>query len=418
MFARLAYSALYGLLLPLIVLRLFWRGHAARLNERFGAVHHNTERPVIWLHAVSVGETIAAAPLVKALQASYPDHQLCITNTTATGAARTNALFGDSVIHCYNPYDLSLFVARFLNRLKPVMCIVMETELWPNTLHQCHRRGIPVVVANARLSAKSAAGYRKLASLSRQMMLEIHTIAAQNATDGERFIALGLPRAKLAITGSIKFDLELNRETLDKASQLREQWSQGGSTPLWIAASTHKGEDDIVLLAHQRLRQRHPNARLILVPRHPERFDSVFQLACDTGLSVVRRSHDSEATAWDVMVGDTMGELLVLLGTADIAFIGGSLVPNGGHNMLEAAVWQMPVISGPHLFNFQDISQMLISAEGMVVVTDGKGLADQLTAWLDNPEHREKAGRAAASIVETNRGALDKLLQCIDQAMP
>lgn len=418
MIHRLAYSCLYGLLLPFIVLRLVWRGHGANLAERFGSPPVITQRPVIWLHAVSVGETIAAAPLIKALQTRYPDHQLCITNTTATGAARTRALFGDSVIHCYNPYDLGIFVARFLKRLKPLMCVVMETELWPNMLHQCRARGIPVVIANARLSAKSAAGYRKLASLSRHMMQDVHTIAAQNSADAERFVSLGLARQKLAITGSIKFDLELNSDTIERAIQQREQWSHGAHFPLWIAASTHKGEDEIVLLAHQRLRQRHPTARLLLVPRHPERFDSVFQLACDTGLSVVRRSDHHIPANWDVMVGDTMGELLLLLGTADIAFIGGSLVPNGGHNMLEAAVWKTPVITGPHLFNFQDISALLIDANGMKVVHDGKGLADQLTHWLDNPQQRDEAGLAAASIVDANRGALIKLVECIAKAMP
>lgn len=418
MIHRLAYSCLYGLLLPFIVLRLLWRGHAANLAERFGSLPFKSPRPVIWLHAVSVGETIAATPLVKALQIRYPDHQLCITNTTATGAARTRALFGDSVLHCYNPYDLGIFVARFLTRLKPVICVVMETELWPNMLHQCHARGIPVVVANARLSAKSATGYHKFATLSRHMMQNVHTIAAQSSSDAERFVDLGLARQKLAITGSIKFDLELDPDTIDRANQQREQWSQGTDFPLWIAASTHKGEDEIVLLAHQRLRQRHPTARLLLVPRHPERFDSVFHLACDTGLSVVRRSDHQSSSDWDVMVGDTMGELLLLLGTADIAFIGGSLVPNGGHNMLEAAVWQIPVITGPHLFNFQDISDLLIHANGMKVVHDGKGLADQLTYWLDHPQQRDEAGRAAASIVDANRGALIKLIESIEKAMP
>lgn len=417
MLARIAYSCVYGLLLPLIVLRLVWRGHSTRLQERLGVIAYN-DKPVIWLHAVSVGETIAAAPLVKALQARYPDYRLCITNTTATGSARSKALFGDSVIHYYNPYDLGIFVGRFLNALRPTICIVMETELWPNMLHQCRQRGIPVLVANARLSAKSAAGYQKVARLSRAMLHDVHTIAAQNNRDGERFVELGLPKDKLAITGSIKFDLDLNSETRSKAADLRARWSNEGKTPLWIAASTHKGEDEIILLAHQRLRQRHPGARLILVPRHPERFDSVYQLACDSDMHVIRRSAADTPDEWDVLLGDTMGELLSLLGSADMAFIGGSLVPNGGHNMLEAAVWQIPVLSGPHLFNFQEISELLIDAGGMAVVDDGKGLAEQLTLWFDCPAQRSQAGAAAAAIVEANRGALDKLLGCIDRAMP
>ncbi len=417
MLARIAYSCVYGLLLPLIVLRLIWRGHAARWQERFGVIPKH-DRPIIWLHAVSVGETIAAAPLVKALQARYPEYHLCITNTTATGSARTQALFGDSVIHYYNPYDLGLFVGRFLNALRPTICIVMETELWPNLLHHCQQRGIPVLVANARLSAKSATGYQKVARLCRAMLEDVYTIAAQNRRDGERFVELGLAEDKLAVTGSIKFDLDLNEETRRKATDLRARWSNEQQTPLWIAASTHKGEDEIILLAHQRLRQRHPGARLILVPRHPERFDSVYQLACDSGMTVVRRSTTETPDQWDVLLGDTMGELLSLLGSADIAFIGGSLVPNGGHNMLEAAVWQIPVLSGPHLFNFQEISELLIDAGGMTVIEDGKALAEQLTLWFDCPAQRSQAGEAAAAIVEANRGALEKLLGCIDRAMP
>ncbi|MEY3018846.1 MAG: hypothetical protein RL336_1981 [Pseudomonadota bacterium] len=417
MLARTAYSCLYGLLLPLIVLRLVWRGHSAGLAERFGRLTLATSQPVIWVHAVSVGETIAAAPLIKALQQRHPDHQILVTNTTATGAARTRALFGESVLHAYNPYDLGVFVRAFLNKVQPVLCIVMETELWPNMLNQCHQRGIPVVIANARLSAKSAMGYQKFAALSRHMLHDVHTVAAQNAQDGERFTRLGLAEDKLAITGSIKFDVTLDDDLMARAEALHDQLSQQGKHPLWIAASTHKGEDDTLLLAHQRVRQRYPDIRLLLVPRHPERFDNVYQLAADTGLNVIRRSAASIPADWDIMIGDTMGELLLLLGAADIAFIGGSLVPNGGHNMLEAAVWSKPVITGPHLFNFQEISDLLVNASGMVVIEDGKALAGQITAWLDEPAKRQQAGEAAVAIVDTNRGALDKLLQCIDAAL-
>jgi 3-deoxy-D-manno-octulosonic-acid transferase len=293
----------------------------------------------------------------------------------------------------------------------------METELWPNMLNQCHQRGIPVVIANARLSAKSAMGYQKFAALSRHMLHDVHTVAAQNAQDGERFTRLGLAEDKLAITGSIKFDVTLDDDLKARAEALHAQLSQQGKHPLWIAASTHKGEDDTLLLAHQRVRQRYPDIRLLLVPRHPERFDNVYQLAADTGLNVIRRSAASIPADWDIMIGDTMGELLLLLGAADIAFIGGSLVPNGGHNMLEAAVWSKPVITGPHLFNFQEISDLLVNAGGMVVIEDGKALAGQITAWLDEPAKRQQAGEAAVAIVDTNRGALDKLLQCIDAAL-
>ena len=277
MLARTAYSCLYGLLLPLIVLRLVWRGHSAGLAERFGRLTLTTSQPVIWVHAVSVGETIAAAPLIKALQQRHPDHQILVTNTTATGAARTRALFGESVLHAYNPYDLGVFVRAFLNKVQPVLCIVMETELWPNMLNQCHQRGIPVVIANARLSAKSAMGYQKFAALSRHMLQDVHTVAAQNAQDGERFTRLGLAEDKLAITGSIKFDVTLDDDLMARAEALHDQLSQQGKHPLWIAASTHKGEDDTLLLAHQRVRQRYPDIRLLLVPRHPERFDNVYQ---------------------------------------------------------------------------------------------------------------------------------------------
>jgi len=415
--ARLIYSGIFGLLLPFIVLRLIWRGHSKGLMQRFGSVPKN-HQPCIWVHAVSVGETIAAAPLVKALQQRYPNHRLCITNTTATGAERTRALFGEDVIQLYNPYDLGIFVSRFLTRIQPSICIVMETELWPNMLHHCRQHNIPVIIANARLSAKSARGYQKVAKLSRLMMQDVTTVAVQNSQDGERFVALGLDREKLSTTGSIKFDLELNPDTQQHAKSNHHHWTNDNQNPLWIAASTHKGEDEIILLAHQRLRQRHPRARLILVPRHPERFDNIYHLACDSGLKVIRRSAKTVPADWDIMLGDTMGELLCLLGSADAAFIGGSLVPNGGHNMLEAAIWQIPVLSGPHLFNFQEISDMLIAAGGMKVVDDGKSLADQLSDWFDDADQRQKQGLCASRVVEANRGALNKLLACIDRAMP
>lgn len=444
-FARWCYTALFFLALPFVVARLWWRGRKApayrrRIGERFGffaslaardiaaqytvaqhsaaqhaAVQYAGAQRGFWVHAVSVGEMIAAAPLIRELQSRYPQLPITVTTMTPTGSERVRALFGDSVFHVYAPYDLPLFIALFLRRVRPRCVLIMETELWPNTVRACARRGIPVLLANARLSQKSAAGYARFAALTRPMLRDLAKVVAQNAADGARFVALGLPPERLTVSGSIKFDLTLAAELRQRAAALKT--ALGGSTrPIWIAASTHAGEDEIALHAHRLLRARHADALLILVPRHPERFDAVAKLIEQQGFGYRRHSQPGAGLSADaaVLLGDTMGELLLLYGCADVAFVGGSFVERGGHNMLEPAAWALPVLTGPSDFNFREISALLQAAGALRQCDSAEQLADQVEVLFSIAAERQSRGAAAQQVVEANRGALEKLLVEID----
>ncbi len=419
--SRIIYSAIFYLLTPIILLRLLYRGLKApayrkRWAERFGfPVYAESTTDFIWLHAVSVGETLAAVPLVKALQEKYPQHRLMVTCMTPTGSERIKAAFGDSVDHSYMPYDTPDAVARFLNRLKPKMLIIMETELWPNTIAACQSRDIPVILANGRLSARSAKAYHRISSLVQPMLSGISAVAAQHKDDGERFTQLGLPLSALAVTGNIKFDLSLDQAVQDRAAALSKQWHCGSNRPVFLAASTHRGEDEIILQAFGQIKQQIDNALLVLVPRHPERFNQVGELCAAAGFTLARRSAGDKVEAADVLLGDTMGELMVFFGACDVAFVGGSLVATGGHNMIEPAAWGVPVLTGPHLFNFTEASQLLLAADGMLVCNDAAELAEQCIALLGNKERRQEMGNAARLVAEANRGALDKLMSVIDR---
>ena len=419
--SRIIYSAIFYLLTPIILLRLLYRALKApayrkRWAERFGfPVYAESTADFIWLHAVSVGETLAAVPLVKTLQEKYPQHRLMVTCMTPTGSERIKAAFGDSVDHSYMPYDTPDAVARFLNRLKPKMLIIMETELWPNTIAACQSRDIPVILANGRLSARSAAAYQSISSLVQPMLSGISAVAAQHKDDGDRFIRLGLPPSALEVTGNIKFDLSLDQDVQDRATVLSEQWHCGNNRPVFLAASTHRGEDEIILQAFGQIKQQVDNALLVLVPRHPERFNQVGELCISAGFTLARRSAGDKVEAADVLLGDTMGELMVFFGACDVAFVGGSLVATGGHNMIEPAAWGVPVLTGPHLFNFTEASQLLLAADGMLVCNDAAELAEQCISLMGNKGRRQEMGNAARLVAEANRGALDKLMSVIDR---
>jgi len=422
--ARAIYSLLFYLLTPLILLRLLWRGRKApdyrrRWSERFGFVPVvDAGRQVIWVHSVSVGETLAAVPMIKQLQARHPEALLAVTTMTPTGSARVKAVFGSSIYHVYAPYDLPDVLHRFLNRIHPDVLVIMETELWPNLVHSCRGRNIPVVVANARLSEKSAKGYQTFSRLTLPMLQRINCIAAQHQDDGARFLELGLSERQLVVTGNIKFDLSLDDEIKTKAQVLKAQWQGDSKRPIWLVASTHRGEDEIILDSFEQIRLSFPELLLVLVPRHPERFDEVFQHCSRRGLHVVRRSTGASPSLGDqVLLGDTMGELLLFFGACDIAFVGGSLVPVGGHNLIEPAAWQVPVISGPHLFNFVEASRLLLEAKGMVICEGAGVIAHQVTELLQNPTLAAEMGAAAKWVADNNRGALDQLLEIIEQQL-
>lgn len=412
---RHLYTLLLHLALPLIALRLALRArkapaYARRIKERFSFALPPLKPGGIWVHAVSVGESIAAAPMIRALQARYPELPITVTCMTPTGSERIQALFGDSVQHCYLPYDLPWAAARFLDRVRPRLAVVMETELWPNHIHQCARRGIPVALANARLSERSAHGYARFGKLTAPMLAELSLIAVQTQAEAQRFLDLGARPDCVEVTGSIKFDLKIDAELLQRAAELRRQW-QAEQRPVWIAASTHAGEDEIVLAAHRQLLERRPNALLILVPRHPERFNSVHELCLSDGLTTRRRATGEAVQTGDqVLLGDTMGELLFLYALADITFVGGSLVANGGHNLLEPAALGKPVLSGPHLFNFLEIAAQLRAAGALSEVADAAQLAERTATLLDTPAEAQRMSAAGLAVLKANQGALERLL--------
>lgn len=416
---RTLYTLLLHLALPLIALRLYLRGRKApayrqRIAERFAFRLPPLQPGGIWVHAVSVGESIAAAPLIRALRERYPELPITVTCMTPTGSERIRALFGDTVQHCYLPYDLPWAAARFLRRLHPKLAVIMETELWPNHIHQCARRGIPTVLANARLSEKSTRGYARFAGLTRPMLAEMSWIAAQTEAEAERFRQLGARPECVSVTGSIKFDLTIDPELKPRAQALRVGWG-ATNRPVWIAASTHAGEDEIVLAAHRQFLQQQPDSLLILVPRHPERFDAVHVLCQREGFRTVRRS-SGQPVAGDtqVLLGDTMGELLFLYALADVAFVGGSLVPSGGHNLLEPAALGLPVLSGPHLFNFLEIAAQLREAGALVEVAGSEVLAGLLCRIFSAPALCQSMGCAGFDVLQANRGALGLLLEGVE----
>ena len=419
---RLLYTLLLHLALPLIALRLALRArkaptYARRINERFSLGLPSMKPGGIWVHAVSVGESIAAAPMIRALQAHYPELPITVTCMTPTGSERIQALFGASVQHCYLPYDLPWAAARFLNRMQPRLAVVIETELWPNHIHQCAKRGIPVALANARLSERSARGYARFGKLTAPMLAELSLIAVQTQTEAQRFLTLGARPECVEVTGSIKFDLKIDAELLQRAIELRRQW-QAEQRPVWIAASTHSGEDEIVLAAHRQLLKTQPDALLILVPRHPERFNSVHELCISERLTTRRRSTAEAVQASDqVLLGDTMGELLFLYALADIAFVGGSLVANGGHNLLEPAALGKPVLSGPHLFNFLEIAAQLREAGALSEVENAMQLADKVAALLNEPSEMQRMSQAGLSVLKANQGALQRLLEGLQRLL-
>lgn len=418
---RILYTLILYLLTPFVLLRLLWRGLRApaywrRWGERFGFIAELPGSSPIWVHAVSVGEVQAAVPLLRALLKRYPELPVLVTTTTPTGSEQVRNLFESRVAHVYLPYDLPDAVTRFLERARPRVGLIMETEIWPNLYRACRRRGVPVLLLNARLSARSAAGYARVRSLTARTLRCLHGIAAQTRADAERLLDLGAPAERVRVTGSIKFDMQIPASLTEQAAVLRRDW--GVQRPVWVAASTHESEDEWVLEAHRRIRARHPQALLVLVPRHPERFPRVAALCREQGWKTVLRSARAP-TPEDaaVFVGDSMGELLLFLGACDVAFIGGSLIPHGGHNPLEAAVQRIPVLFGPHMFNFEQIAELLLAAGAAREVGDAAMLADSVLNWLDDPAARSAAGEAAAAVVEANKGARDAVLAMVAEAL-
>jgi len=413
---RFLYTFLFYLFVPLILLRLVWRGVRApaywrRWPERFGFCPSLPVQQSLWIHAVSMGEVQAAVPLIHALRTRFPELPILVTTMTPTGSQRVREVFGDSVWHVYLPYDLPGAIARFLSRVRPRLLILMETELWPNLLHACQARAIPVILANARLSISSAAGYQRIASLTRQILANLTAVAAQTEVDAARFIDLGIRPTKVHVTGSIKFDTRLPAEFSEKAEMLRSQW--GKDRAVWIAASTHEGEEEAVLEAFYELKKEFYDLLLVLVPRHPERFNRVAALCRRRGFIVARRSEGDVNTKTEIYLGDTMGELSMLYAACDVAFVGGTLAPIGGHNLLEPAAVGLPVIMGPHVFECAEICRRLLEAQAAQQINDAEQLANAVKMYLSDATRRRQTGEKGRLFVENNRGALERLLSVI-----
>ncbi|CAM3162454.1 lipid IV(A) 3-deoxy-D-manno-octulosonic acid transferase [Moritella viscosa] len=366
----------------------------------------------IWIHAVSVGEVIAATPIINALQQHYPEQPLLITTTTSTGAERVAALTGN-IEHRYFPADYPCAIKQFISRMKPTLCLIMETELWPNMLTICNDENIPTIVVNARLSEKSQQKYQRFQSLFSSPLQKLTHILCQDENDLRRFKTLGLSQTQLSVTGTVKFDIQFSDTIINHGLSLREQF--GKQRPVVIASSTHKGEDEIVLAAFEKVKQHH-DALLILVPRHPERFDDVATRCLDKFPHTQRRSQTKATDNLnniDVYLGDSMGEMPILLAASDICFMGGSLIGDkvGGHNLLEPAALSKACITGPSYYNFADVTAQLLVCDGVAVVNNELELANKINELMTQPEIAVVMGQQAKSVVEKNKGALTKIMQ-------
>jgi 3-deoxy-D-manno-octulosonic-acid transferase len=416
---RIVYSLLWYLALPYVLLRLWWRSrrqpqYARHIGERFGRYAGNPETaPLIWLHAVSVGETHATVPLVRALREKYPDHRILFTHMTPTGREAGKALFGTQVIRHYLPYDYPGAVRRFLDQFNPRVGLLMETEIWPNLVHACRRRGVSLYLVNARLSEKSFSNYQRISALTAATLRELTAIAAQTEADARRFTMLGAPQVSVA--GNLKFEVTPPAELIAEGARLR---ARIGARPTLLAASTRDGEEALLIESRLHALVQASNPLLIIVPRHPQRFKEVATLLEKHGVRYQRRSENMETRApiradTQVLLGDSMGEMFAYYAACDVAFIGGSLLPFGGQNLIEACAVGKPVLVGPHTYNFAEAAESAITAGAALRVADAADLARNASALLTQPALMQRMGAAAQAFSQTHRGAAQKLVEML-----
>lgn len=406
-------------LVPLLLVRVFWRGRRdpsqrASWRERLG-IYGNKRVPgrPVWIHAVSVGESVAAAPLVRALNDAHPQLPLVATTTTTTGAASIERLFADIATHVYFPYDVPAVIERFIERFRPRALLILETELWPNTLAACARHDIPVLLVNARMSEKSLRGYVRVPGLAQELMRGLSLVAAQGQHDAARFGQIA-SNTRIETTGSLKFDIDLPASLFERAEALRREL--GVNRRIVTCGSTRDGEERVLFEVLERLQSRFADVLFVIAPRHPERFDDVAQAAVGAGLRVARRSRGEPCSpATTIYLLDAMGELPAYYAAGDVAFVGGSLKPYGGHNVLEPAALGRPVVSGPHTHNFAEITSILRDAGALYVADGADELATGLAAWLGDSNERDRVGRIARELVRHHRGATRKTLELVEQ---
>jgi 3-deoxy-D-manno-octulosonic-acid transferase len=414
---RRLYTLLLYLLLPYILFHLLWRSrrqpeYRRHVGERFGFYRGKPSTPLIWLHAVSVGETRAAVPLVAQLLAHYPKHRILLTHMTPTGRETGRLLFGDSVLQCYLPYDFPFAAQRFLRHFKPEIGLLMETEIWFNLVQACKKTGVPLLLVNARMSEKSARKYGRFRTLSRDSLQSLAAIAAQTETDARRLTELGAPAVR--ITGNLKFDVAVPQSAIDLGENLRRRF--GAVRPVFLAASTREGEEALIMEALARIVI--PDLLVVIVPRHPQRFDQVAALLAQRGILFQRRSEGQPvAPETQVLLGDSMGEMFAYYAACDIAFIGGSLLPLGGQNLIEAAAKGKPVLIGPHTFNFAEVSELAIQAGAALRVANAEELMLSAGDLLKAPEKIKAMSAAALAFADRHRGATERLIALVNEVL-
>ena len=419
---RFLYSFILYLLTPVVILRLVWQGrdsidYLKRWKERFGFIPVNKiSNCVIWIHAVSVGEIQAARPLINLLFRYYPDHVIVVTTTTLTGARILKQHYGNKIVHYYFPYDLPGVIKRFIRRLAPKLLIILETEIWPNLIHFCHVNSIPIALVNARMSELSAKKYKRLLRLTQSTIKKIDIISAQSDLDAERFVELGADNEKIHNSGNLKFDIETTASIKEKGHLIRQKFSP--HRPVWIAASTHPGEEELLLQVFSKVLSRIPDCLLVIVPRHPERANNIQTLCNRNNFNSICKSREQAyGSTTSIFILDTLGELPAYYSASDVAFVGGSLVPVGGHNLLEPASLGLPIITGPYLFNFSEISQALCNIEVAWIIGDLNGIANKVIELLLDAELRLDAGDKGRKFVQSNIGNANKTLNLISNLL-
>jgi 3-deoxy-D-manno-octulosonic-acid transferase len=414
---RLIYTLVLLLLAPFAFIWFAWRGYrqtgsADKLGERMGSSPYLPPGVAIWVHGASVGEIRAAAPLVQTLHRKFPERPILVTTFSATGRRHARQLFGDKVMVSLLPYDLPFFVSRFLDTTKPAVAVIMETEIWPNLYAACDKRKIPMLLVSARMSARSFETYSKYASLTRGALQRLRAVAAQSEADAARFRDLGVPQDRLMVMGNLKFDVQAGPELKAAGQALRQRLF--GEAGVMVAGSTREGEEPILLEAFRKLLQSQPNTVLVLAPRHPERASAVTAAIGAAGFGFRRLSAgEAPVRPGEVLLVDVLGQLMKFFAAGDVAFVGGTLVPVGGHNLLEPAAVGLPVLAGPHLENVKDVAQMLQEAGVLTPVTDADSVAAAAAWLLGNVSTRRSIGDVAEAKVMENRGALDRAVELV-----
>lgn len=413
------YSVLLTLSLPFLYLRLFIRSrknpeYRRRWLERLGFFVFHKHKPTLWVHAVSVGEVVAAAPLIQSLQKEFQNYSIVVTTTTPTGAAQLKKIFKDSVFHLYFPFDLPFCWHQFIKRIKPSICIIMETEIWPNLLNKLKQKQIPVIIANGCLSEKSYAGYQKAKFVMQNMLAGLNYVAAQTEIDAKKFISLGVNPNQLSVVGNLKFDVNLNQNPQDLTENTQVLKSALANRQVFIAASTHVGEEALILSVYKALKTKFQKLLLILVPRHPERFDQVAEQIKKQDLNYNRRTKDSiPAKDTEVFLVDTMGELPLFYGISNIAFVGGSFVNIGGHNILEPAALSLPILVGPYTQDINEIADLFKKSSALIQVSTEMELISVLKDLLSDNNKCNAMGVAAKQLFVKNQGATQKTVELI-----